>query len=105
VTTKSRPKSPLTKTASSRLEIGVLTAASTAAKETGMSLGAFMREAVLEKLARLQGREEALSDLHKEVRKLRAELALATEAIMTVSGGGKAAQPAAAAWVKNNLNR
>lgn len=104
MTQKRRAKPARTKTVSSRLEIELLEVATAAAKEAGLSLGAFMREAVLEKLGRARVRGEAITDLHEDVRKLRADLALATEAILTVTGEGEDAHAEAEAWVLKNLN-
>ena len=102
---KRRAKPARTKTVSYRLETELRAAVTSAAQSMGLSDGAFVREAVLEKLGRSRVRGEALSEVHEEVRRLRADLALAAEAILTVSGGGEPARPAAAAWVRNNLNR
>ena len=72
---------------------------------SGMSSGGVAREAVIAKLSEAAVTGAQVEDLWKEVRTLRAELALATEAVLSVLASNEEAQRRASAWVRNNLNR
>ena len=74
------------------------------AKALGLSRNGFACEALLEKLHRAKAERAAWSDVFEEVRRLRAELAVATQAILTVSSQPVSARDAER-WVRKNLNR
>lgn len=75
------------------------------ARSIGQSPGGLAREIVVEKLASQEVQQLGVSELHQELKKLRSELAVATEALLTVIGGTKESAGRAAAWVRRNLNR
>ena len=74
------------------------------AKAAGLTPNAFAAEALLEKLERAKGERRASVELFEEVRRLRADLSLATEAVLTLTGKGANAREMAGAWVRKNLN-
>lgn len=74
------------------------------AKETGQSPNGYACAALIEKLDRSNSEMHAL-ELQSQIQKLRSDLAVATEALLTVIGGTKESGPRAAAWVKRNLNQ
>lgn len=74
------------------------------AKASGMSVGGFAREALLQKLVQAEEEAKGIGTLFTEVQTLRRELALATRAILTVSGAPVTPEQAAE-WVRKNLNR
>lgn len=71
----------------------------------GMSPGGAAREAVLEKLSQSKAAGDVAKEVWKEVHALRAELAVAMEAVLTVLAPNAEAEKRASAWVRKNLNR
>lgn len=74
------------------------------AEALGLSLGGFAREALLQQLAQADEEAQGIAALREEVKSLRRELALATRAILTVSGAPVTPEQAEE-WVRKNLNR
>lgn len=71
----------------------------------GMSPGGAAREAVLGMLADASASRARADEIWKDVRGLRADLAAATGAILTVLAPNEEAEMKAASWVRKNLNR
>lgn len=74
------------------------------AKAVGQTSNGFACAVLIDRLTRAPSEMRAL-ELEAQIRKLRADLATATEALLTVIGGTKESGPRAAAWVKKNLNQ
>lgn len=74
------------------------------AKAAGVSENGYACAALIEKLEG-SNLTATVDDIRAEVRKLRADLALATQAILTVTGGTEASGPRAMAWVRKHLNQ
>lgn len=98
----SKPK-PITSIAY-RISEAVATELRDCAKAAGLSEHGYAREALIEKLQRAQAERGGWLELFEEVRRLRSELATATQAILTVSSQPVTAQDAEE-WVRKNLNR
>lgn len=75
------------------------------AAKMGQSPGGLAREMVLENLANQEAEKRGVLELQAQVQKLRSDLAIATEALLTVIGGTKESGQLAAGWVSRNLNQ
>lgn len=93
-----------TKFISYRISAEVAAELELCAKAAGLGRNAYACEALLEKLQRVQAERGGWLELFEEVRRLRAELAAATQAILTVSSQPVSARDAEE-WVRKNLNR
>ena len=95
----------VTKLVSFRLSAEAFEQLTALGERTGMSAGGVAREAVLAKLTEAATTRDRGEELWKEVRTLRAELAVATEAVLLVLAPHEEAQKKASAWVRTKLNR
>lgn len=93
-----------TKFISYRISPEVAAELDTCARAVGLSRNGYACEALIEKLQRAQAERGGWLELFGEVRRLRDELAAATQAILTVSGQPVTAKEAEE-WVRKNLNR
>lgn len=93
-----------TRFVSYRISAEVAAELKTCAKAAGLSPNGYACEALVEKLQRAQAERGGWLELFEEVRRLRAELATATQAILTVSSQPVSAKDAEE-WVRKNLNR
>lgn len=74
------------------------------ADAAGLSPGGFAREALLQKMAQAEEDAQGVTGLRAELKSLRQELAVATQAILTVIGNPVSPEQAAE-WVRRNLHR
>lgn len=91
-----------------RLERSARPVLTRAAKAAGMKVSNYVEGAVLEKLGELEDRRtsQEIENLRDEIRLLREELALATEATLVVAGSQKPySADAAKSWVSTHLKR
>lgn len=91
-----------------RLERSARPVLTRAAKAAGMKVSNYVEAAVLEKLGEIEDRRtsQELEDLRGEIRILREELAIATEATLVIVGSQKPySAEAAKSWVSSNLKR
>ena len=93
-----------TKVVSYRISVHLDAELKRQAKVVGQSPNGYACTALIEKLERSNSEIHAL-ELQAQLQKLRLELGMATEAILTVIGGTKDSAARAAAWVKRNLNQ
>lgn len=87
-----------------RISEAVATELRDRAKASGLSEHGYAREALIEKLQRAESDRRGWLELFEEVRRLRKELALSTQAVLAVSGS-PVTPDQAADWVRKNLNR
>jgi hypothetical protein len=93
-----------TKFISFRIRDDVAEEVEAAANAAGISPNAFACEVLLEKLHAIKTQAQGISEVYEEVRRLRADLAKATEAVLTVANRKENPQERAANWVRKNLN-
>ena len=75
------------------------------AKAAGQSPNGFARELFEQRLAALEANKTGIVEIYTDLQKLRSELAVATEAILTLNGREAISPEKAADWVRKNLNR
>lgn len=93
-----------TKFISFRIREDVADEVEAAANAAGISPNAYACEVLLEKLHAIKTQAQGISEVYEEVRRLRADLAKATEAVLTVANSRDDARERAANWVRKNLN-
>ncbi len=80
------------------------------ARTQGMTPGGFAKDAALQRIMELEGRERELAQLRAEVRELKRMLSLSTEGVMTLlvdcfSGNAPERREEIEQWVRERLPR